>query len=108
MKIIHIVTLLLVLSLTAACANTRQAVISDAGNDEILYVLPDGTMEFKGRVIADEEVVIYQDGRGGERAAVKLYLPLYSHAWRDTIEVERVMFDVPIASRELEEEVSYQ
>ncbi len=90
----------------AACAPNRQAVISEEDNDEVLYILPDSTMEFRGRVMDSKDVVIYQSGRGGERAAVKLDLPLYNHAWRDTIDVERVTLDVPIARKEAAEDVA--
>lgn len=88
--------------LVAGCNQTRPAMISEADNKQTLYVLPDGTMEYKGRVMANDDVVIYQDGQGGERAAVKLYFPLYSHAWRDTITVERVFNDLPIAKQDVE------
>ena len=101
---IRILTVFLISLSIYACTPTKQAVISEPDNDEVLYILPDGTMEFRGRVIDRKDVVIYEDGRGGERAAVKLDLPLYNHAWRDTIDVERVTFDVPIARQQTEEE----
>ena len=44
-----------------------------------------------------EDVVIYRDGRGGERAAVKLYIPRHPDVFRDTIAVERI--DVPVKHR---------
>ena len=62
---------------------------------EILTVYDDGTMEFRGRPINEEEVVIYPDGSGGERAAVRLRVPLKldslqrEYYYRDTIKVER-------------------
>ncbi|MEQ8288509.1 MAG: hypothetical protein RIB78_02175 [Gammaproteobacteria bacterium] len=90
-------------STLAACAPTRTAVVSAEDNNKTLYVLPDGTMEFKGRVVPGEDVVIYNDGRGGERAAVKLDLPLYNHAYRDSIIVERITLDMPVARKEKEQ-----
>lgn len=89
----------LVCLMMVACTPAREVLFSEEGNDDILYILPDGTMEFRGRIISDEDVIIYEDGRGGERAAVKLDLPLYNHVWRDTIVVDRVTLDVPIARK---------
>jgi len=63
---------------------------------EILTVYPDGTMEFRNRIMNEDEVIIYSDGKGGERAAVKLWTPLRSRirednvVYRDTIIVDRV------------------
>lgn len=65
---------------------------------EILYIYPDGRYEFKGRTMDKEDIVIYKDGRGGERAAVKLVIPRHPDVYRDTITVERV--DVPVEHRE--------
>lgn len=38
---------------------------------EILTIYPDGTMQLMGRPIPPEDVVIYPDGYGGEKAAIK-------------------------------------
>ena len=102
MKKIKIINIIFIALIMAGCNQTRPAMISNADDKQTLYVLPDGTMEYKGRVMADDDVVIYQDGFGGERAAVKLYFPLYSHAWRDTITVERVFTDLPIAKQDVD------
>lgn len=64
---------------------------------EILYIYPDGRYEFEGRAMNKEDVVIYRDGRGGERAAVKLVIPRHPDVYRDTITVERI--DVPVEHR---------
>lgn len=61
---------------------------------EVLYIYPDGRYEFEGRSMNKEDVVIYKDGRGGERAAVKLIIPRHPDVYRDTITVKRV--DVPV------------
>ncbi len=97
MTLKKVIFLLLSLSFLAACTPTKMAIVSKEGDNKRLFVLPDGTMEFKGRVVSSEDVVIYNDGRGGERAAVKLDLPLYNHAYRDSILVERITLDMPVA-----------
>ena len=61
---------------------------------EILYVHPDGSMVLNGRLMNEEDVIIYDDGRGGERAAVKLRIPRRPDVYRDTIIVERD--DIPV------------
>ncbi|MEE9552417.1 MAG: hypothetical protein V3V89_05165, partial [Gammaproteobacteria bacterium] len=61
-----------------------------------LYINADGSMEFRGREMNPDEVVIYPDGFGGERAAVILRVPLRqlryedSTYYRDTIVVKRL------------------
>lgn len=97
MRLIRLAILFAAVSCLVACTATRMAVVSAQDNNKTLYVLPDGTMEFKGRVVPNDDVIIYNDGRGGERAAVKLDLPLYSHAYRDSITVERITLDMPVA-----------
>lgn len=37
-----------------------------------------------------EDVIIYPDGFGGEKAAVKLYVPYHPPYYRDHIVVERL------------------
>jgi len=53
-------------------------------------------MVFEGRIRNKENVVIYKDGRGGERAAIKLIIPRHPDVYRDTIVVERKEIDVPV------------
>lgn len=63
----------------------------DSDEPEILHIYPDGSMEFRGRPIPERDVVIYEDGYGGERAAVRIRMePLHPDFFRDTIVVERV------------------
>jgi hypothetical protein len=58
---------------------------------EILTIYPDGTMRLMGRPVAAEDIVIYPDGFGGERAAIKVRLdPLRPDFYRDTIIVQRI------------------
>lgn len=57
---------------------------------EKLVVRADGSMQFRGRPIGTEDVVIYRDGNGGEKAAVRVRMePLHPDYFRDTIIVER-------------------
>jgi len=63
---------------------------SGATEPEKLTVYADGTMEFRNRRLDAGDVVIYDDGRGGERAAVKISLePLHPPFYRDSIVVVR-------------------
>ena len=80
--------------LMTSCATSSQPVAER--DQDILHIYPDGKMVFDGRVMNEEDVVIYDDGRGGERAAIKLRAPLsryknQNHAeyYRDTIIVDR-------------------
>jgi len=58
---------------------------------EILTIYPDGSMKLMGRPVPPEDVVIYPDGYGGEKAAIKSGLdPLHPPFYRDTIIVDRV------------------
>ncbi len=93
------IILLLTSVLMASCAATNQPV-AENGQD-ILHIYPDGKMVFDGRIINEEDVVIYDDGYGGERAAIKLRVPLsryktqnHSEFYRDTIIVDRKVIDV--------------
>jgi len=86
--------------LMTSCATSSQPITVAERDQDILHIYPDGKMVFNGRVMNEEDVVIYDDGRGGERAAVKLLVPLsryqsqpYSEFYRDTIIVERKPID---------------
>ena len=58
---------------------------------EILTIFPDGSMKLEERLIPAEDVVIYPDGYGGEKAAVKVRLePLHPAFYRDSIVVRRI------------------
>lgn len=75
--------------LSAGCVNTadhRQA----AAGPETLIVHTDGRMEYRNRLMPDDDVIIYEDGLGGERAAVRVRVePLHPDFFRDSIAVER-------------------
>jgi len=75
------------------------ATAEGAGNkeQEIFYIYPDGVMEFRGRIMNREDVVIYEDGRGGELAAVKLSVPRKPDFYRSNIIVVRKEIDVSVA-----------
>lgn len=91
MKNICTSTLLgLILTIGLGACMSQTPVKTSAKEPEHLYVYADGSMEFRNRKIDAEEVVIYDDGRGGERAAVKLSLePLHPAFYRDSIIVIR-------------------
>jgi hypothetical protein len=95
-KIVYL--LCLVLLLTSGCASTLDKGKAAKKEKEILTIYPDGSMVFNDRTMNKKDVVIYPDGRGGERAAVKLRVPLHPDFYRDTIVVERR----PLADEERE------
>ncbi len=91
----RIIVFLLMSILTVSCVvNDRKLVTNE--REETLYILPDGTMMFKGRILKKEDVVIYDAAQRGERAAVKLIIPLHADAYRDNITVERKEIDVAV------------
>ncbi len=92
------IILLLTSVLMASCAATNQPVAEK--DQDILHIYPDGKMVFDGRIMNEEDVVIYDDGYGGERAAIKLLMPLsryksqnHAELYRDTIIVDRKVVD---------------
>lgn len=57
---------------------------------EKLVVYADGSMEFHNKPIPEKDVVLYADGFGGEKAAVRVHMePLHPDFFRDSIIVER-------------------
>jgi len=73
----------------AACNNT--AMIKTVDNEpDTLQIYPDGKMIFRDRILPTQDVFIYPDGFGGEKAAVKLYTPYHPPFYRDHIIVERL------------------
>lgn len=84
--------------LMTSCATTNQPVAEK--DQDVLHIYPDGKMVFDGRTMNEEDVVIYDDGYGGERAAIKLLMPLsryktqdHAEFYRDTIIVDRKVID---------------
>ena len=92
MKYVVILTSLLVLS---GCA-IQPDYSSHNRTPETLTVHPDGAYEYRERFVSQEDVIIYDDGRGGERAAVKVRVPKYPDFYRDTIRVVRMNDDESI------------
>ena len=93
------ITLAAVLLLFTAC--TRETIVRSSDQQkapERLVVHADGKKVFKNRVLPDNEVIIYQDGRGGEKAAVKVHVPLHPSFFRDSIVVERRLPDDAVVS----------
>lgn len=80
--------LLIVLSGIVACVS-QSPVRQTQKEPEILTVLRDGTMVFNKRTVNEKDVVIYPDGFGGERAAIKVHVPFKPDFYRDTIRVQR-------------------
>jgi hypothetical protein len=93
---VRIIILLLTSLLTLSCAVNEKPVASKERDKDILYVLPDGSMMFKGRLVNKDDVVIYDAAQRGERAAIKLIIPLHPDAYRDNINVERQEIDVAV------------
>lgn len=86
-KSVVMVTVLLAVS---ACS-LWSAAPSSPKDREVLLIYPDGSMKLDDRYIPEEDVVIYPDGFGGERAAIKVRIePLHPDFYRDTIVVKRV------------------
>ncbi len=99
----RIIIFLLASLLIASCATAKKPVTAGEKEQEIFYIYPDGTMVFRGRIKNKEDVVIYEDGRGNELAAIKIIVPLnryqkqrYSDFYRNNIMVERIEIDVPV------------
>jgi hypothetical protein len=89
-----------------ACSSQPAVVQSKDKAPEILTVYADGTMQFNDRFVNQEDVIIYPDGYGGERAAIKIRVPRHKDSrasrnisrtrryfYRDSIQVRRVDVD---------------
>ncbi len=84
------ITLIAVIMLLTAC--TREIMVRSTDQNQTpdrLMVNADGKKVFRNRVLPEEDVIIYKDGRGGEKAAVKVHVPLHPSFFRDSIVVER-------------------
>lgn len=72
----------------AGCAGHVPQVAGES--PEILTVRSDGSLWFRDRPLQERDVIIYPDGRGGEKAAVRVRVePLHPDFFRDTIIVVR-------------------
>ncbi|GJM17475.1 MAG: hypothetical protein DHS20C13_28020 [Thermodesulfobacteriota bacterium] len=100
-KYYTLVSFLAIILSSTACTSTSMTrnVVEPSKPDNTLLVYEDGRMEFNSRFVNDDEVVIYNDGRGGERAAIKVRVPIHSDFYRDSIIVVRVadQFDESVA-----------
>lgn len=86
---LRVIILLFIGLFIASCGTMEKPAVTGEKKQEVLYIHSDGRMEFNGRFLNEEDVVIYEDGYGGERAAVRLRVPLHPDIFRDTITVER-------------------
>lgn len=85
----YIGLLLLLALLLSGCV---QVVVHESGErdkPDVLRIDADGNMSLNGQPVPAEDIVIYPDGSGGERAAIKMRVPVRSDYYRDTIIVER-------------------
>ena len=98
-KYYTLISFLAVILSSAACTSTINNVVESSAPDNTLLVYEDGRMEFNSRFVNEDEVVIYNDGRGGERAAIKVRVPIHSDFYRDSIVVVRIVdqFDESVA-----------
>ncbi|MFT5395765.1 MAG: hypothetical protein ACI85N_000953 [Gammaproteobacteria bacterium] len=98
-KYYTLISFLVVILSSTACTSTISNVVESSELDNTLLVYEDGRMKFNSRFVNDDEVVIYNDGRGGERAAIKVRVPIHSDFYRDSIIVVRVadQFDESVA-----------
>ena len=83
------VILILVSLLMAGCNHTDQ-LRADVKEKEILTIHDDGRMVLNDRPVSSKDVIIYSDGKGLEKAAVKIYIPYHPPYFRDSIIVERL------------------
>ena len=100
MKIRFLLTITVIL-LSVSCSTT-DINHPDREKKGILFIYPDGSMMFNGRLMNKEDVVIYPDGYGGERAGIRVFVPLHPDYFRDTIPVERK--DVKVETRDVQVE----
>lgn len=79
-----------VLVLAAACTSMPASDRGVRATAETLTVREDGSMWFRNRPLPARDVIIYDDGTGGEKAAVRIRMePLHPDFFRDTIVVIR-------------------
>ena len=84
-------TLLLLVALQLSACGLLPEVEQGPRKAQTLRIFPDGSMQLMGRRIPDEDVIIYADGLGGEKAAVKISMePLHPAFYRGAINVERL------------------
>ena len=105
-KYYTLISFIVVILTNTACTSISTISNVDVSSepDNTLLVYEDGRMEFNSRFINEDEVVIYNDGRGGERAAIKVRVPIHSDFYRDSIIVVRVVdqFDESVADGQID------
>ena len=103
----NVVFLLSIFTLCTACnsIHSTRPDVQNIDTSETLYIYEDGRMQYKTRFVNKDDVVIYNDGRGGEKAAIKVRVPIHSDFYRDSIVVVRVInqFEEAITQNEKEE-----
>jgi hypothetical protein len=96
-----LISCLVFILVNTACTSisTMNNNIASPEPENTLLIYEDGRMEFNSRFVNEDDVVIYDDGRGGERAAIKVRVPIHSDFYRDSILVVRVVnqYDEAIA-----------
>ena len=91
-----LLSMLFFVTIIASACGGQTNLVDKNNTPEVLTIYPDGTMKYRDRVMNEEEVIIYSDGKGGEKAAVRVWNPLQppsrkdSKYYRDTIVVERI------------------
>lgn len=78
---------------TSNLINESEESLANTSKDNVLYIYQDGKIKFRERLLNQEDVIIYNDGRGGEKAAIKMRVPRYPDYYRDSIVVVRVESD---------------
>ena len=84
-----VICMFILISIFSVACNKQTAIHSAESEPLKLIIHTDGSMELRERLLSTDDVVLYQDGKGGERAAVKIYVPLHPDFYRDSIVVER-------------------
>ena len=74
----------------AGCTKPDTVRMAEQRVPDILQIHADGKMVFNDRIMPVDDVIIYPDGFGGEKAAVKLYTPYHPPFYRDSIIVDRL------------------
>ena len=90
MKLINTVLIWLCMTaVLAGCAGQPHAPALVQQQQKILVVYEDGSMEYRNRPIHSDDVILYDDGFGGQRAAVRIRAePLHPDFFADGIVVE--------------------
>ena len=91
-KYYTLISFLVVILSSTACTSTSTIsnVVESTEPENTLLVYEDGRMEFNSRFINQDDVVIYDAGKRGERAAIKVRVPIHADFYRDSIIVIRV------------------